>query len=152
MLSEQVTILACEAGTLTLQSQRKTTCQGCNLRKGCGQYLLMNEEEGTFTLAPETWNAKAEFNEASLKIGSQVELQAGAGTLVIVTMLFYMMPLGFLLIGLLTGLAFSLTEPMLVVSSFSGLGVGILLARKWLAQYEQKRLVEINISSQAIKA
>ncbi len=92
--------------------ERPDSCEGC---KGCGKGFLPKKELLTV------------FGEA--EVGDMVEVQLPEGQLLKATLLAYVLPLLFLVAGLVLGMLARLGDAITVVLAFVGLFVGYALAR-----------------------
>ena len=112
---------------------------------------MLDTEKSAITLEAGSYLPEAGVNVAALQAGDEVQLQISGNSLLAVTLLFYMLPLGFLIAGLGLGLQFSMSESGQAVMSFAGLAVGVIVARKLLAQFQNTKIVGITRTAPTVK-
>lgn len=126
MLSEPATVIAREGHHLCLRTSRQATCSGCSVRSGCGQYLLMPQDE------------RLELSDcdpamlAALGNAGQVQVELAGDRLLLLAALFYVLPLLLLLLTTLLAVWSGLGEGGTMLAAAAGLAGGIVIARALL--------------------
>jgi sigma-E factor negative regulatory protein RseC len=126
MLSETATVVRLDAGTIQLKTERLSTCTGCSLKSGCGQYLLSREQD---LLCLSARDVAARVDLDSLQAGSRVQLSMEPGQLLSLVAWFYLLPLGCLLVATTVADLLELQDTMAGLSALSGLCAGVLISR-----------------------
>jgi sigma-E factor negative regulatory protein RseC len=92
MIEESAQVVALEQNTALLQTQRKSACQSCSVKSGCGTSVLSGlfGQRYTQLRVPNTLDAK---------IGDEVLVGVAENALVQVSLLMYLLPLIMLLAG-----------------------------------------------------
>ena len=126
MLTETATVIGLTNNSVQVNTQRKTTCSGCSMKSGCGQYLL-GKEDSVLELSGSTVYSAA--NIPALSVGDQLQLGLEPSQLLVLTWWFYVLPLGSLLLATLLSALAGLSEPVVVFFAFAGLLLGFLAAR-----------------------
>jgi positive regulator of sigma E activity len=128
MLSEPAVVTASQDGRLHLQADRSRACAKCNLKRGCGQYLLGSDHAVTLNLPSAAYAELQPGTEVRLAIPERGLLQLVAG--------FYLLPL-FLLLGAVTlGWMLGLSEALQLFCAVLGLGLGLAASRVLLRGVE----------------
>lgn len=130
MLTEPASILSREGNTLRLHTSRKASCSGCSMRSGCGQYLLLPQDDQL--------QVDACAQNALLQAGDQVQLELAEGRLLLLAALFYGLPLTGLLLGTLLAVLAAAGEGLTILAATVGILAGIGLSR-WLLRQEAVR-------------
>ncbi|OOZ37370.1 SoxR reducing system RseC family protein [Solemya velesiana gill symbiont] len=128
MLEEPALVTNSEDGYAIVETQRKTTCGGCEAGSTCG----------TNVLAKVFGNRKSSFrvrNPIGAKPGERVIIGLPESALPKASVIFYLVPLVAMMLGAMLGewlagqLNFSSTEPMAIFCGLLGLLAGLLGAR-----------------------
>lgn len=126
MLSEKATIISSDAQGLQVQTQRRASCSGCSMKSGCGQYLLARDQD---RLRLDTQAYDHDCRHA-LQPGDAVLVGLEERQFLILTALFYALPLAVLLASVLLAAFVGLSEGMMAVAALAGLMAGFLLSRQ----------------------
>lgn len=100
MISEQGRILAIEPDAVWVETVRRSTCQSCSLKKGCG-HGLMGEALGD--RRQQVRVLLGEFRSDQLQLDDEVDIDIPESVLVGGALLVYIVPLITLLLGALCG-------------------------------------------------
>jgi sigma-E factor negative regulatory protein RseC len=126
MLYESATVVGLQADNILLQTDRHSTCTGCTLKGGCGQYLLSRDRENL--LLSRSSLVKVPDNVA-LQAGDHVQVTLASGPFLRLVAWHYLLPLAGLLLATILASFGDLPEPAVVIVGFTGLAVGFLLAK-----------------------
>lgn len=126
MLSETATVVRLDAGSIQLKTQRLSTCSGCSLKSGCGQYLLSREQD-QLCLSARDVAALADLD--SLQPGSRVQLSMEPRQLLSLAAWFYLLPLGCLLVATTVAALLGLQDALVGLNALAGLCAGVLISR-----------------------
>ncbi len=114
MIEETALVLEVRSQQALLQTQRKSACQSCSVKSGCG----------TSVLAKVVGRRSTQLivdNTLGVRVGEQVVIAVDEGALVQGSLLVYLMPLIFMMsAGLLAEFIFA-TEVITIIFTFSGL-------------------------------
>lgn len=126
MIKQQATVVAMDDDTILLQAQRQTSCQKCQLKKGCGTGLLAQHVGQRFSEI-------SVDNTTEVSIGQEVTLGIPEQALLQGTALMYLLPLlslfGFSIAADLMGLG----ELVEITAGLLGLGIGL-----WAVKQQMK--------------
>ncbi len=124
MIEERGTVVAVEEGFVWLETQRRSSCGGCQASGSCGAATLAK-------LWPDRRNRARALSEPGLRPGDEVIVGLAEGALLRGALLVYLLPLALLLAGALLGqivFAGAGEEPV-VALGVVGLGLGFLAVR-----------------------
>ncbi|MES9935164.1 MAG: SoxR reducing system RseC family protein [Sedimenticola sp.] len=130
MLEEPATVTASEEGFAIVETQRKSTCGGCEASSTCG----------TSVLSKVFGNRNNRFrvrDPIGVKPGEQVIIGLPEAALPKASFIFYILPLFAMLLGAILGEwfagqnNFSTTEPMTIICGLLGLLAGLLGVRRF---------------------
>ncbi len=126
MIEESAVVVEVRGHQALLQTQRKSACQSCSVKSGCG----------TSTLSKVVGKRSSQFvveNTLQVKPGDEVVVAIEENALVQGSMLVYLFPLLLMLgFGLLTEWLFA-NELLTILSALAGLLVSMWLVRYLLA-------------------
>lgn len=115
MLIEKGIIVAADNDYIWIETIRKSACQACNARTGCGQ-ALMSE-----LVSPETQYKKnivrVSVPENTGKIGDEINIGIHETALIKMAMLVYGLPVIGLLLGGVAGQYAGLSDPLVALAS-----------------------------------
>jgi positive regulator of sigma E activity len=134
MLVEPATITALVGGNITLHTPRAATCGKCSMKTGCGQYLLAGDRQ---TLSLPRNEINVGVPEAQLQSGTEFRLCMEEQAVLGFTLLFYLLPLAFLLGAALLATALGAGEAVTALSALLGLTSGFLCLPRLLRQKQQ---------------
>lgn len=147
MIEEHGVVVAVDPHGIWLETTRKTACQGCNARKGCGQYLgesLSRSGRRRHVIRLEPYHA--------LSLGDRVVIGIGAGTLLRASLLMYLLPLLFLMVSLWLASFLALSDSLSLLAAAGGLFSGLILVRHLSGQVQGAgdiRVLEVMPAQQA---
>lgn len=131
MIEETGRVVAVEDGAVWVETVRRSTCESCTARKGCGHALLDSGRAG----------ARARILAQSddlLEVGQTVVLGVPEGALVRGAALVYLVPLILMFLGALLGDGLALAgEHGAAIGGMSGLIAGFLLNRFYSLGHER---------------
>lgn len=126
MIEESVKILSIENDALWVEGIQRSACHTCTAQAGCGQSLLAK-----FTAQPVRLRIPLDGLEArSFRVGQDVTIGIGEQVMVRGSLLMYLMPLLFLLLGIWVGERGFNHELMTVLCGLLALFGGSFLAGK----------------------
>lgn len=135
MIEESAVVVAAEADSFWVETQRQSACGSCTARSGCGAGILAAWRGQRRT--------RVQVNSAlPLQVGDTVVLGLAEGALLRGALLVYGLPISLLLAGGLLGQAVfggAGEEPVALVS-LVGLGLGLLAARALSRRWRNARL------------
>lgn len=102
MLTETGRVVAVDADGLWVQTVRRSTCNACSLRQGCGHGLLERIHDGQRGLVRVL---PGETDTAACEVGDQVRICIPEALLLRGSLLLYVLPLLTLLVGAAAGAA-----------------------------------------------
>ncbi len=125
MVHEQATVLAVHADAVLLAARQQSACESCRAQSGCGQAVLsrLMRQEGTVrALLPSGLQGR-------VRPGSEVVVAIPMHTVVLGSLLIYLLPV----LGLLAGAALAaqagLREGLVAAAAVAGLVAGGALVR-----------------------
>lgn len=115
MIEEQGRVVAVESGAVWVETLRKSTCSTCSANAGCGQGLLdklgVDSRRGYVRA----------LSNLNLNVGDHVVIGVREDLLVRGSLLVYLMPLIGLFAGAILADQLSLSEPLVILFSLTGL-------------------------------
>lgn len=137
MIEEQATVIKCEAQYVWVQTQRQSTCGHCSLKNGCGTQLLSKVLGNKIARVRCLNTLKSNSGDDSFQLnsGDKVVIGLKESALLNGSLLIYFLPLVIMiLLGGLSVFAAKIwwpdgTDLLSIVASFSGLFLGLYLAR-----------------------
>jgi len=151
MIEEKATVVAVEGEHVLLQTQRRSACQSCSVKQGCG----------TSVLAKVVGRRSSQIlvkNSLNASIGDEVVIGINDQALVKGSLLIYALPLVLLLVGALMGelwarvVGFNI-ELMSIVSGTAGFVLAMILIRFSLSKTKFKNEIQpqlLRISHRAV--
>ena len=122
MIEETAVVVDVGEQRLLLETQRKSVCQSCSVKSGCG----------TSTLAKVVGKRSAQFSvdkTLNVKVGDTVVVGMDENALVQGSLLIYFLPLMvMMLVGVLAEYAFA-NEPITILSVIGGFVVAMIMVR-----------------------
>lgn len=123
MIEEQGRVLSVEQGAVWVETIRRSACNSCQARAGCGQSLLQRLGGG----------ARQGFirvlDDRSCQVGDEIIIGVPENAVVRGSSLIYMVPLLALFACALLAQATGLGEPLIILAGFSGLALGFVAIR-----------------------
>ena len=96
MIEEKATVIAVEDDRVLLQTQRRSACQSCSVKQGCGTSVLA-------TVVGQRYSQVSVANTLGANVGDEIMMGINDNALVKGSLLIYALPLIFLLVGALLG-------------------------------------------------
>lgn len=124
MLEQTAIVMEVTPGYVMVESQRKSTCQGCGIKKACGTSLLDN------LFATSRVRMKVR-DEIGVKPGDEVMIAIDENSLVKVSALMYLLPL--LMLFLFAGLAgelLDMRETYVFLAGLTGMLAGFYVIKR----------------------
>lgn len=133
MLTETGRVVAVDADGLWVETVRRSTCNACGVRQGCGHGLLERLREGQRGLIRVL---PGEAGHESCRIDDQVQISIPESLLLRASLLLYLLPLLTLLAGASLGAALAppaSSDPGAMAGAVLGLfaGLGIVRWHAW---------------------
>ncbi len=144
MLSEPVSISAIRPGSIQVLHQREGACQSCQLKLGCGQALLARHQNRSVSLPIQRLQGAGEEN---LHIGQQGRLELNEASLVMLSLLFYLLPLVLLMLVLIMLTLAGFSEGYAVLSAFSLFGLSFCILHKYIQKHDFVRQMTLHVAS-----
>ena len=126
MIEQVAHVHAIDQTTVWLDTIRLSTCNSCSMKSGCGQ-RLMNQ-------ATDCKRSRIELplpQDMALKVGDEVVLGIPQKAFIKASLLTFAMPLMIMLAFASLAQWGALSEPAAVVAALLGLGLGLLLLRRY---------------------
>lgn len=125
MITESGTVVAVEDDSLWVQTLRKSACDTCQSRSGCGQRLLSsgNQQSGSLRVLLNKRPAHA------FSIGDEVTIGIPEGVVAHSSLIAYLLPLIFLIAGALVADGIWQREGITVLGAAAGLLSGAYVVR-----------------------
>ena len=142
MIEETGRVVAVEPDAVWVETLRRSACESCSARNGCGHKLLDSERAGS--------RARLRVLNPDLLLctGDQVVLGIPEGALVRGALMIYLMPLALLFAGALLGAQIPLYQTDLSAAlGVAGLVVGFLINR-W---YSQSRSADLRLQPRIMR-
>lgn len=134
MIKELATVTAIQARALEVETVSRSTCASCSARSGCGQSLLARFF-GQSVSANRLWIPLQERLTPQPRVGDRVTLNMREQDLLRATVLLYLMPALFIVVGAVGAHVVSGAEWGAVIGAVSGGVLGFMLARRRLATW-----------------
>lgn len=124
MIEERGRVLRVEQGAVWVETIRRSACNSCQLRGGCGQSVLQrlggSARQGSIRV----------LDDRSCRVGDDIVIGIPENAVVHGSLLIYIVPLLALFAGALLAQASGVEEPLIILAGFSGLGLGFV-AMRW---------------------
>lgn len=122
MIEESGRVVAVEPGVVWVESIRRTACESCAARNGCGQSAIAK-------LGQQHKNHVRAINNLSLEVGDEVVIGIPEDVFVKGTLVTYMMPLVFMLVAAVAADSANASDLWVTLSGVIGLAIGFLMVR-----------------------
>lgn len=144
MIKKWATVVSWQNGVAILHSERKTACNRCSARKGCGS--------GHLNALYSNDNHIKMMSRVPLLPGQRVEIGIKEASLLVSALLVYMMPLVglFILAGLFQWLFYS--DAAAAVGAFLGGSGGVIIAKGILACLDERKTFQAFILNVSLPA
>lgn len=135
MIEETALVLEVKDKQVLLQTQRKSACQTCSVKSGCG----------TSTLSKVVGNRSSQFvveNTLDVHTGDQVIVAIDENALVQGSLLVYLLPLVLMLLTGILAEFFFATESLTILSSIAGFVFSMFLVRYTLPRSRLNKTIQ----------
>lgn len=133
MIEERGRVLSVEGNCLWIETVRRSACDSCQARNGCGQSVLqrlgLGARQGVIRVVDEA-------PVSHYRAGDEVVIGIEENAVVRGSVLVYLVPLLGLFAGALLAQSSGAAEPWIVFAAVSGLGAGFAVTG-WLARRTQ---------------
>jgi sigma-E factor negative regulatory protein RseC len=127
MIKEQAIVIGgnIETGRISVRVDRKSACETCQMKAGCGQKLINDGSQ----------RKCIEFeldNDLNAKVGDQVTLAIPESSFIQASIVMYVLPLIFMIVGAVLGeKLFLFSDDGMFLLSSLGFIIGLLVARNF---------------------
>ena len=139
MIEERGRILQVEDGYVWVETLRRSACDSCQARHGCGQSLLQragaNSRKGVVQVAYRQ-------HDPVLHVGDEIRIGVPEQAVVRGSALVYLFPLIAFFIGAWLATVIGMSEPWIMLVAFSGMGFGFSVAG-WYGRHPRNSSVYI---------
>ena len=142
-MKEIAEVVAVDGRRITLSTQLKTACSGCQQNTTCGAGILSKvfaDRNARFTVD----------SELPVQIGDHVEITMDEADFTRYALLLYGLPIiGLFIVAMLLTQLSSLSEGIIILLSFSGFGAIFWALKQWFRQRDVKvqQLIRINTAT-----
>lgn len=142
-MKEIAEVVAVDGRRITLSTQLKTACSGCQQNTSCGAGILSKvfaDRNARFTVD----------SELPVQIGDHVEITMDEADFTRYALLLYGLPIiGLFIVAMLLTQLSSLSEGIIILLSFSGFGAIFWALKQWFRQRDVKvqQLIRINTAT-----
>lgn len=126
MIEERGRVLSVEDGAVWVETLRRSACDSCQMRNGCGQSVLQRLGLGTRSGFIRVLNPQP---EVSCRVGDEVAIGIPENAVLHGSFMVYLVPLLMLFAGALLAQYFGVSEAMIIVAGFFGMGGGFVAVR-----------------------
>ena len=131
MIEEQGRVVRVEDGYVWVETLRRSACDSCQARHGCGQSLLqrsgVNSRKGMI-------QALYHQNSPVLQVGDEVRIGVPEQAVMRGSALVYLLPLIALFAGAWLATTLDMSEPWTIFLAFSGMSIGFSVA-SWYGRH-----------------
>ncbi|MFA5676866.1 MAG: SoxR reducing system RseC family protein [Pseudomonas sp.] len=126
MIEERGRVLSVEQGAVWVETIRRSACDSCQARNGCGQSVLqrlgLGARQGFVRVLDEQAGRSRQVgDDVIIGIPENAVLQGSA--------VVYLIPLGMLFAGALLAQGLGATEPWIILAGLFGMGIGFAAVR-----------------------
>ncbi|MFW5450797.1 MAG: SoxR reducing system RseC family protein [Methylophagaceae bacterium] len=125
MIKQQATVVSYDENTVWLEAERQSTCDGCQVKKGCGTGLLAKHVGKRFSRI-------AVAKTMDVHIGQQVQLAIPEESLLQGALLMYILPLVMMFAFSAIAQTLNINEALEIIAGISGLLIGFYWVRNRL--------------------
>lgn len=125
MIEQRATVIDITDKTVLVEAERQSTCNKCQVKKGCGTRLLANHVGKRFTTI-------AVDKTSSVDIGQQINLVIPEQALLQGAAVMYLIPVIVMILAALLASALQFGEVVQTLAGISGLVVGLMMTRWYL--------------------
>ncbi len=138
MTKEIAAVIAQEGRYIWIEPQSKSGCHSCDVNQVCGTGLLR-------FLAKQTHFVQKIENSVNAQVGDSVLLGIPNKGLILASSILYLVPLAMLFFVAIAGTLYQVSEPLVILSSLTGLLVGFWFAKKISQNVERQNLTQIRL-------
>jgi len=136
MIEQKATVIRSDDSTIWLQAERQSTCDKCQVKKGCGTGLLSEHVGRRFSTI-------AVPKQAPVQDGQQMNVSIPEEALLHGAFMMYLLPILFMFAGAITSRFLFAGEFLEIIGGIAGLMIGFYWVRKRLKN--QKIVIETQI-------
>lgn len=136
MIEQKATVIRSDDSTIWLQAERQSTCDKCQVKKGCGTGLLSEHVGRRFSTI-------AVPKKTSVQAGQQMNVSIPEEALLHGAFMMYLLPILFMFAGAITSRFLFAGEFLEIIGGIAGLMIGFYWVRKRLKN--QKIVIETQI-------
>ena len=126
MIEERGRVLSVEKGAVWVETVRRSACDSCQARNGCGQSVLQRLGLGARSGFVRVLDEQAESRR---RVGEEVIIGIPESAVLHGSVVVYMIPLLALFAGALLAQAAGAAEPLIILTGFLGMGIGFAAVR-----------------------
>lgn len=126
MIEERGRVLSIEQGAVWVETVRRSACDSCQARNGCGQSVLQRLGLGARQGFLRVVNEQPELH---CQVGDEVIIGIPENAVLQGSAVVYLMPLMALFVGALLAQAFGAAEPLIILAGIFGMGIGFAAVR-----------------------
>lgn len=126
MIEERGRVLSIEEGAVWVETVRRSACDSCQARNGCGQSVLQRLGLGARSGFIRVLDEQAENRR---RVGEDVIIGIPESAVLHGSVVVYLIPLLALFAGALLAQAAGAAEPLIILTGFLGMGVGFAAVR-----------------------
>lgn len=138
-------VVAIETDALWVETRHKTTCGNCAAQKGCGQSLLQQLYPARSNHLRVLLTGGDAGMEHSYQLGDSVEFSLSDHTIVMGSLLVYLVPIIGLLLGGLLGAHWFAHELAIIVTAFSGFAIAAAGVRLYSTEYSHAATLQAQL-------
>ncbi len=122
MIEQKATVVSYDEKTIWLEAERQSTCDGCQVKKGCGTGLLAKHVGKRFSRI-------AVAKTMDVHIGQQVQLAIPEESLLQGAVLMYILPLIMMFAFSAIAQTLNVSEALEIIAGIAGLLIGFYWVR-----------------------
>lgn len=122
MIEQKAKVVSFDDETVWLEAERQSTCNGCQVRQGCGTGMLAKHVGQKFSRITVK-------KTSDVEIGQQVQLAIPEETLLQGAALMYLLPLVLMFIFAAIARSLNFNEALEIIAGISGLFIGFYWVR-----------------------
>lgn len=126
MIEERGRVLSVEQGAVWVETVRRSACDSCQARNGCGQSILQRLGLGARSGFIRVLDEQAESRRQP---GEEIIIGIPESAVLHGSAVVYLLPLLVLFAGALMAQLAGATEPLIILAGFLGMGIGFAAVR-----------------------
>lgn len=126
MIEERGRVLSVEEGAVWVETVRRSACDSCQARNGCGQSVLQRLGLGARSGFIRVLDEHAESRR---QVGEEIVIGIPESAVLHGSLVVYLVPLLALFAGALLAQALGAAEPLIILAGFVGIGIGFAVVR-----------------------